>query len=603
MPDLNGAMLENTIQSQTHHEELTGLDILPILVKAGDLLPPYWSRARDFELSRFWMRVDHISSAFYMFASKFASIPVKVIARDPSIATHRKNADDLTANLNGISDFGRGWAASFAVRWALELTTQDNGVFAEVIGDAPKVFDPRTRQSKKDYSKPREGFYGLAILDNQYVQRTSSPEFPAIYQDTSGDRYKLHHSRVMHLSQMPSSRRRLNQVGFCALSRLINTAQHLLDISTMEQEELGSRPKRRMIVGSQGVTGDELLSVFQQADYQMDGQGLQRYGKNIIVGRKDRPTDASKIAIEIHDLYKALEGMDKEKSITLGMFLIALALGVPPRWLWPATSSGATKADAMYQHVAGMGGGLGHLLMSLTWLLGGDPMADALGKPIPPQYQVVFDEQDDEADAQQADIRKVRSETTTNNLNSGLIDIRTARLQALQSGDISDQQFEDMELADGRLEDGMSVLNLFYSTDPLLQPMLLLSEGDVLNPEANSRDVMIPAIDDKILEVRATLANPTRPKEFDTAKLAFAALTELRKLYTQPTMAEQQQGLAEIRAQQNDNAVTGENKPAKPEDKNSDGTDKNPQRVNPPANPASKAPTGGNTGDNSGGGG
>jgi hypothetical protein len=103
-----------------------------------------------------------------------------------------------------------------------------------------------------------------------------------------------------------------------------------------------------------------------------------------------------------------------------------------------------------------------------------------------------------------------------------------------------------MELADGRLGDGQDILNLFYSTDEMLAPMLQMSVGDILNTEANDRDMVMQAIADKELEVRATLANPTRPKEFDTAKVAFAALLALKRLYSQPTMAEQQEGLQQI---------------------------------------------------------
>lgn len=555
MPDYNGAMLENTIQSDTHREDITGLDILPFFLRAGELLPPYWSRARDMELSRFWMKIDHVSSSFYMFSSKFASIPLRILPRDQGIKTHVKGADDLTAILNSLSDFGMGWASSFAVRWVLDYVTQDNGAFAEVIGDAPRVFDPRTGRSYRDTSKPRVGFYGLAILDSQHCQRTTSPEYPVLYTDTDGNRYKLHRTRVIFASSMPSNRRRLNRVGFSALSRMINSAQHLYDISTMEQEELGSRPKRRLIIGKRGITAGEIRSAFTEADTQMDNSGLQRYAKNVVVAPTNKATSANEVEIEILDLHKALDGMDKEKSITLGMFLIALALGIPPRWLWPATSTGATKADAMYQHLAGAGGGLGHLITLMISLLGGDDLSGVLGKPIGPEYQIVFDEQDDDQDARSADIRKQRALTWKTNLETAVIDKRVARLQALEAGDISEQQFEDMELAEGRLVDGQDILNLFYSTDEMLAPMLQMSVGDILNTEANDRETVLAAIADKELEVRATLANPTRPKEFDTAKVAFAALLALKRLYSQPMI--QQEGLQDI-GQSSDSETTPE---------------------------------------------
>lgn len=562
--DLNG-ITRNTVQSQIDDQNLwlgpdSGIGILPLLVRAGELIPAYWSRARDQELARYALKVDHVSSAFSMFISKFASIPVRIVPRDASIKAHVKQAADLTANINEMSNFGKGWTSSLAPQMLFSYITQDNGMTAEIIGDG-----------KPD--QERRGFYGLAFLDPSKVQRTSNPTYPIIYWDIgpggTGNRYKMHYTRVMTAASMPSTYARLNGIGFCALSRLINTAQHLLDLSTTEQEELGSRPKRRLIIGKKGITVNEIANAFMLADKQMDNEGLSRYSKSVVIAATTKPTQANEIDIDIKDLAGVIQGDDKERSITLGMFLIALALNIPPRWLWPATSTGATKADAAYQHIAGMGGGIGHLLQVFINMLGGTPLSDMLGKPIPSHLEVVFDNQDDEQDAQEADMRKVRSEYWTNNLTSGLIDVRVGRLQMLEAGDLTEQEFDDLELAEGRLPDGTDVVNLFMSTDPDIREMLSISVGDVLNVEANDRENVLPAIEDKLIEVRAILQNPPRPAVFDKAKQAYAALVALKELYTQPTMIEQQQGLAEI--QQNEQQTTPEqgatedSKPVKPE--------------------------------------
>lgn len=397
---------------------------------------------------------------------------------------------------------------------------------------------------------------GKMVVHN--CTRTSSPEYPVLYQDIGGDRYKLHRTRVIFASDMPSTRVRMNSIGYCALTRMINTAQHLLDISTMEQEELGSRPKRRFIVAKQGITAKQVHDSFQAADTVMDNRGLTRFSQSVVIGLNNAPTASNAIEIEVKDLHAALVGEDKERSVTLGMFLIALALKIPPRWLWPATQSGATKADAMYQHIAGMGGGVGHLLKIFQQMLGGDSLATAYGKPIPSYLEVSFDEQDDEQDRNQADIRKTRSEVYTNNLNTGAINERVLRQQMLAVGDLSQQQYEDLELEDGRLPDGQDVLNLFYSTDPALQAMLSLSVGDVLNVQANDAAFVLERIQDKELELRALLQNPSRPKEFEVARIAMAALQALKKLYTQPTPQEQQDGLTKIQNMQEENKINGE---------------------------------------------
>lgn len=533
----NGIQIEESIQSQVRRQDITGLDIFPLLLKAGELIPPWWSTARDWELSRFWPRVDHVSNAFGMFTSKTASIPLTIRAKDTSIKAHNKQAEYYQSILVDGSDWGKGWHTDLAVKLIIDWLSQDNGMFCEVIGDAP------FKNGRKDFSKPREGPpLGFAHLDSQRCIRTSSPEYPVLYQDIGGDRYKLHRTRVIFASDMPSTRVRMNGIGYCSLTRMINTAQHLMDIATMEQEELGSRPKRRMIIGEEGITSSEIKAAFDAADIVMDNQGLTRYSKSVVIAPSEIKVGKSNpIKINVMDLHAALAGEDKEKSITLGMFLIALALKIPPRWIWPASQSGATKADAMYQHIAGMGGGVGHLLKIFQQMFGGDSLATAYGKPIPSYLEVSFDEQDDEQDRNQADIRKTRSEVYTNNLNTGAVNERIIRQQMLTAGDITQQQYEDLELEDGRLPDGQDVLNLFYAPD--YQELLSLSVGDVLNPAANDRAFVLERIADKELELRAMLANPTRPKEFGQVRIAMAALETLKALYLQLTPQQQQEGL------------------------------------------------------------
>jgi hypothetical protein len=556
MAELNGVVTHSVQQFLADEQNQwytpdSGIGILPLLVKAGELIPPYWSRARDLALSQYALKVDHISSAFSMFISKTATIPLRVIPRDMSIKAHGKQADDLTANLNEMSNWGKGWVQSFAPQMIYSFITQDNGMTAEIIGDG-----------KAD--KERRGFYGVRFLDPSLVQRTSNPEYPIIFWDIglggTGQRFKMHHTRVMTATSLPQTYTRLNGLGFCAMSRLINTAQHLLDISTMEQEELGSRPKRRLIIGKQGITTQEIVNAFYQADTQMDNQNLSRYSKSVVIAPTVKATSNNAIELEVLDLALALKGEDKERSITLGMFLIALALNIPPRWIWPATSTGATKADAMFQHLAGMGGGVGMLLQVFENMLGGTPLATALGKPVPSHLQVVFDNQDDEQDRTQAGIRKVRAETRNINHTIEAINVRVSREQMLESGDISAQQFDDMELEDGRLTDGQDVLNLFYSTDSDIMEMLSISIGDVLNTEENDRETVMAAIADKEIEVRAILMNPPRPKFFDKAKQAFAALQALKSLYLQPTMVEQQEGLNAINEMNQEVPVPDEKK-------------------------------------------
>lgn len=513
-------VIEETVQSRVREDDLVGFDILPMLLKIGDIIPAWWSKQRDYELGRMWMQSDHVAGAISMFVAKVASIPVRVVPRDASIKAHVKQADNYTATIVDGSDFFAGWHKSFCPRMTLSWLTKDNGMFTEVIGSG-----------KKD--KPRPDFLGLAYLDPRRCQRTSNPEYPVNYTDTNGKIYRLHHGRVAFSSAMPSDEATMNGVGFCSFSRMIRTTQHFIDISTMEQEKLGSRPHRQMILGK-GVSAQEIISAFMIAENQMDNQGLTRYAKSVILANKNR-TDFD---VDTRSLLSAPDGYDKETSITLGMFAVALALNIPPRWIWPASQSGATKADAMFQHVAGIGGGIGNLLMVFKAMFGGGALSTALRKAIPSHLKLEFDFQDDQQDRDQAEIRGIRAVNREKRINDGEIDIRTARLLALDAGDLSEAEFNDLELGDGRLPDGQPVLNLFMTDDRDTQAMLALSVGDVLNVAENDKEFVLSRIDEQQRQIRAELMNPSRPAVFGKAKQAFAALDALKELYGKKEVTE-----------------------------------------------------------------
>jgi hypothetical protein len=497
-------------------KEAYGLGLLMNLAQVGGLVPPWWSRQRDNELRRFWMSVNHLAGAFYTLKSKLAAVPFRIEARDASVKAHVRMADQFQQILEEESDFGQGWAECFG-RFLLDRYTQDNGGFLEVIGDGKKdgpIMGPAL---------------GLAHLDSGRCQRTGSPEYPVVYTDTDSQRYRLHYTRVIYGSELPSPRAEMNGVGLCWTSRCIDVAQNMLDIATYKSEKLGSRPQRGIIVTQGGLDPEILQQAFVAAEHSMSDQGLSRFSKFVLVGSELAP-DA---AMQMIDLASLPDGFDEQQSITLGMFTIALAGGVPPRWLWPASESGATKADAMYQHVAGLNGGPGSTLAMIANAIGGSERGryHISGKFLPPSLRMVFDFQDDEQDRTQAEIRELRSKQRTADLASGVINVRTAREQALASGDVSDAQFEALELEEGRLADGSPVLILFSDPDDQMRELLELGVDDPLDVAANIGVDMAAAIEVQQRLALAVLATEGQPEVRRKARQAIAALDELAKLY------------------------------------------------------------------------
>jgi len=230
-----------------------------------------------------------------------------------------------------------------------------------------------------------------------------------------------------------------------------------------------------------------LQTAFTVSEEIMDSQNLSRYSKSVVIGDASLP-DAD---IKSVDLTSLPDGFDEETSISLGMATIALGFGVDARELFPAMSTGATKADALISHVKSRGKAKGQILKLTERIFG--------QKVLPPSLKMVFDFQDDVQDKAVADIREIRAKTHEANLNSGVVDVRVIREQMVSDGDLTREQFIQLELEDGRMEDGTDLLVLFNSK--LHRDILNLGIPNPLNVDDNDAEAVLELIADRRVEL------------------------------------------------------------------------------------------------------
>ncbi|GAG35760.1 unnamed protein product, partial [marine sediment metagenome] len=235
MPDQESVQLNQMLQATKTGEELTGESgsrvgwLLNWLGDNSGLVAPWWSQHRDMELRAFWKDCDYLAGAIYAMVARLTTLPFRVLPYDPTIELHVEQAEEFTKRLLSSTEWYRGWNVGIA-RFLIDHLTQDNGSFLEVIG----------------YGNPEGPIVGMPLgvvhRDAAKCQRTSDPRYPVIYRMDKGESYKLHHTRVIESSSLPSPDSSMNYVGFCAVSRCLNIARNLLDIMIFEQEKLGSRP-------------------------------------------------------------------------------------------------------------------------------------------------------------------------------------------------------------------------------------------------------------------------------------------------------------------------------------------------------------------------
>lgn len=512
MTDIN-QIIESSVGQSVSTTPGAGVDgtlsPLMFLTRAGYLMNPWWSPARDRQLRDFWKQSDHLSGAIYTMQSKMTSIDFRVEPRDSSVKRHAVEAEAWTEILRDSAQYGEGWVQFFS-KWIEDFLTQDNGAFAEIIGygpkDGPLIGPP----------------ISIAHLDSAHCQRTGNSEYPVVYVDADGKRHKLHFTRVMYSAQMSSPIEEMFGVGFCGVSRCINVAQTLVDILTYKQEKLGSRPHRMVMITKGGLDPADVTSAFELAESDMHAQNLSRYSKVVVIGS----SSLQDAGIDTIELSRLPDGFDERDSILLGMATIALALGMDARELFPAMQTGATRAEAMIQHLKQRGKGPGQILQTVESLFN--------FKVMPSRLRLVFDFQDDAQDRQVADIRKVRADARVQDMDSGAVTKRIIREKMLEEGDITRSQFERLELEDGRLPDGTSVLTLFYSDDKRIKELLDIGVSDPLDTEANDFEAVMQIVLEKISELSALIVN----ERSDARKLiylqAMSAIKFLKRYYENP---------------------------------------------------------------------
>lgn len=490
--------LDLLTQSSVQSNDLETVDNAPVhfgflnwVARAGETISPWWSPRRDKDLRVFPLGSDHLSGTLYAIVARLSTIPFKVVPKDPTIDRHVKVASFLQDSLENWTSFGEGWNYGYG-QFIYDMLNQDNGGYLEVLG-------------KGNPAGPIEGLpYGVNHLDSALCTRTRNPEYPVVYTNTKGDKYMLHYTRVISVTSMPSADIEMNGVGFCATSRAINTGQHLMDISVFEQEKLGSRPLRGMLVGSK-VSSRDLAQAIYSAESQMDNQSLSRFAKLVLLGSANQ-----EIAVDLVDFAKIPDGYDKQSSTQLGMAAIALAFGVDLRELWPATITGATKADASLQHMKARGKAIGELLQITK--------RKFEQKFLPPYLTLVHDYTDDEEDMAQASIMGERATSYETLLNARAMTERIVRERLLLDGTITEIQFETMELDSGRLKDGEPVIALFQSADAETRQML-----SGINPDSASEE----SINSAIKSTTAIYINTSSDRLKRKAAACLAALNSL----------------------------------------------------------------------------
>jgi hypothetical protein len=204
-----------------------------------------------------------------------------------------------------MADLGNGWS-TLQQKVAIDLLTQDNGAFVEIV--------------RKEDSEDSPAI-NLAHLDAAECQRTGVPEWPVLYTDKLGRQHRLAWYQVLTFEDMPSPIQSMNEVQYCFVTRVLRAAQIIKDVGIFKREKISGRnPGEIHFVGGvqTSVVEDKLSNNAQLAD----NQGYTRFELPAIIGSLDPNAPVTTATISLRNVP---DGFDEDT--TLRWYVANLALG------------------------------------------------------------------------------------------------------------------------------------------------------------------------------------------------------------------------------------------------------------------------------------
>lgn len=486
----------------------------------ADVIPPYWSQARDRWLRQFVYTNGPIKTAVNTFVNKLVTIPWSIQSRDRTISRHVLAAEQLEGTLRRLSGSMsssalRGFKSAFKM-FAKDYLTQDNGAFMLILGDGPA-------------DGPIVGApSGMMHLDSALCIRTRDDRYPVKYLNTGrgGDNkeYKIHYTRIIEMCNLPSSEVDLNGIGLCPVSCCLEAAQELYDIYQYNREMFGSKPPRQILYAKKGATVKTMVDAIQAWQLKLAQDSRTHFGGTLLMAPRGM---GQEMELDKVDLARMPEDFNRRDVTTIDKSEIAAAFGLDLRDLSYTLGAPSRTGDAEVQDRKGRGKGIGEFIETFIERVEENYLNGDL-------FMMRFDNMDDEQDEQEASIRDKRSTGRERDLRSGVTTVRVERETMWTGGEITYEQFCEMELQDGRLPEGLDVLLLFQSEDRDYREWLDIGVADPTNVSKNDPQAMADVIHEKFIELSRLIHEETRTERRRKARQALAALDKLRSMYQVP---------------------------------------------------------------------
>ena len=382
------------------------------MASIADIFSPWGQNyfKRDEELRDFWHTESNLASAVYTCGISNAGLEWELEGPDRTV----KAVHDLLNEADG----GKGFQ-HYVKKISTDLYTQDNGSFTEII------------RSGNSRAAP---IIAIQHLDAAMCQRTGDLKIPVIYTDRKGVRHKMPWYSIITHEEFPSPVEAMFNVQYCAVTRVLRSAQILRDFAIYRGEKAGGRFTERInIIG--GVKQSDIDDIQRRNEHEADNKGLVRYMFPMMIASLDPQTTPSVATIDFKSLP---EGFDIDTELKWYINSLALGFGRDYQEFAPLPGRGigsGQQSETMHLKSRGKGP---KAFMDMI-------MHDFNFHGVMPRTVTFrYKEQDVEEEFQIARARKTRAEDRKLRLDSLEITPEIARQLAQDDGDLKPEYLQMM---------------------------------------------------------------------------------------------------------------------------------------------------------------
>ena len=485
------------------------------MVKNSALLPIWWSEERESYLRKASLEVDIISSVTNNLTMRLFNMPLQVVPENQLISSQATVAKYYQAMVSNA------WT-KYGELFINDMLTFDKGAFFII----ESTVSPSIPLGEGDLPT------GLRYIPSKQLLLNNNEQYPYIWVRNNGSSIYLHETRVIRLTQMPVTIDEYVYTGLSFVSRAFNAGSMLNSAITYGLESLGTLESDN-IIWATSTTSKAIQQAFKDAQIDSANTSRQSKGQNVYLGLRDPQGKIGQL-----ELKRLPASFNYETFTTVVVKLLAIAAGVDENDIIAVSNAGTTKTATLVSDLKAK-------YKLEAWFT--KKLRQELEQKFLPSFlKLQIGEKSESISETEGKARAnlVRADKLL--AEFGALDDRTARQNAVKYGLITQTQFEEMELTDGRLPNGLPIVALFFDKNEMIKSMVDVGI-DVMNITFINAESNIKKINAKIQEVTSIAINTTSQNIFTSAKQALSALTWLS---TQITKAKETEDNRLLQVQQ-----------------------------------------------------